>query len=820
MTGTSFSAGKICARLDYSSLSPVATGVSEVLQTSHGPFASCNISQAGDYIVLQLSYRLRAVAQEEYHSWPGSRGAWAPLLAKISTDPSSSAVWSRRLQLAAACLAVGFLLVFVCVARFMFRKNDSTFDEEDLPMDGFESGFGWQDRHPLTAFGRTSKGGPVSGDPGNQQGSSSSDLLDNREFDSSTSLHQDSIEALPRLNKRKRWGALGKAITAAKLLQMDFKSPKVKNVSRQLSVASLPCPSGTNETEVTALDENHISVMKQLMEMDALRGRDSNGRTALHIAALKDNLTAVRSLLDREDGFADVRHRDYHGQNPIHVAAKEGHDDIVADLVMHCYMFASMRPPSAGSGRRRRSFSVNQQDLDGNTPLHLAAESGHVDVIRALERTAESSMLDLGIENSNGWTPLQVAALNGHIEAVMRLVKLKPKAAFPRAPVAGSLDRDTSSLTPLHIASKHGHVRLVRCLLDWMKEHEDILDEDSSDDDELGAEESGSSLSQTQGFAALSFRLLKNMAYKSKEKLQALISFERLPLDVLDSGLEISPFSTGNEVEDPLASEDTKPLMQRQMGTGPSDLEHEVASFVDEGATRPSMIELVDPRMNSKDPAAGDAPGDATMFCASGAEESCLMPSVTTIPVEDFAGNDADATSDTEILPAPADDAAPEERDPCLRNSPSEAPPMHRRAPAVRSGKAADAGSSGLSSAPKSTVVDQKKSRRPGIPMAAKPRPKVAARDPVSSSASGSGSSGKPRRTGQQGKASKASSTARGPPASATKTTASLHAMQKQPINAAGAAASRPLGQARIQAPSKGATGESQKAHIPSSQAN
>ena len=334
MAGTSVSAGKICARLDYSSLSPVATGVSEVLQTPIGAVASCNISQAGDYIVLQLSYRLKATAHEEYHNWPGSRGVWAPLLAKIPTELSSSAVWSRRLQLAAACMAVGFLLVFVCVVRFLFRKDENEFDEEDEPIAGLTSGFDWQERHPLTAFRSPSKERPESGDPQNQQESSASDLLDPEECDSSSDQNTGSIGALSRLKKgRKRLGSLVQAISAAEyiaspasiLLRITSMSPKAEHQTlRQFSVASSACSSDRNDTDVTPFDEKGISDMNRLLEMDAFCGRDSNGRTALHIAASKGNLAAVRALLDREGGFADPRHIDYHGQTPIHVAAKGG----------------------------------------------------------------------------------------------------------------------------------------------------------------------------------------------------------------------------------------------------------------------------------------------------------------------------------------------------------------------------------------------------------------------------------------------------------------------------------------------------------------
>ena len=413
---------------------------------------------------------------------------------------------------------------------------------------------------------------------------------------------------------------------------------------------------------------------------------------------------------------------------------REGHDDIVADLMMYGSMLASMRPPSAGSGRR--CPSVNQQDQNGNTPLHLAAGRGHIDVIRALERTAESTKLDLGILNRNGWTPLQLAALNGHTDAVMELVKLKPKAAFPRTlsdPRAPPRDAETSEralafLTPLHIASRRGHVKLVRRLLDWMKEHEEDIDDDSSDDEESSRRIFDSAFSQTQKFAARSFRLLKKMASKSKTKLQTLISFQRPMDDVLDRGFEMSRLSTDDDEHqagDRSASDDTKPLIQRQIGNGPSDLEPELVAFAgDDGApAAPSRTELVDPAMNSKDYAAkSQSPGVATAPFAAADEETC--PQRETLPVKDATGTDASMIN-TEILPS-LDEAAFQEQ--------QQDPRLHE--------------ATSLASRTKGKPT-KGKSRKPGIPRVAKPRPRVAAHQQGLSSASGhAGITTKPGRAG------------------------------------------------------------------------
>ncbi|KAI0509364.1 ankyrin repeat-containing domain protein [Xylaria bambusicola] len=58
---------------------------------------------------------------------------------------------------------------------------------------------------------------------------------------------------------------------------------------------------------------------------------DTNGRTALHIAAEGDYLKVAELLLDRLPGTWDKR--DHHWQIPLHLAALNGHWGVVKFLV-------------------------------------------------------------------------------------------------------------------------------------------------------------------------------------------------------------------------------------------------------------------------------------------------------------------------------------------------------------------------------------------------------------------------------------------------------------------------------------------------------
>ena len=594
VVGTSISAGKICARIDYHSLSPVATGVSEVLQTSIGAVASCNISEAGDYIVLQLSYQLRDTELEGYHDLPEARGAWSPLPARVSWDPEPD-VWSWRLQLMAASIGICSLLLFACIAR-LYRANAKR--EGHIPFQEYE-----------VVYDKTDEDSKEP--PRHSLSSSISKRFTLFQSLSKKILDADGASTPDRSSQSRNSLQVLRAKSRDSTTQFMIKTP-----SRVASLA----PSEDGAIEISTFDEKAMDKMNDLLEMDARDARDATGRTALHLAASIGDLGVVRSLLDVKDGSSDPRRKDYQGQTPVHIAAREGHNEVVAELVMFsCIREANPRPTSAGSdsdsgrGRRSRqhSFSVNHQDQYGNTPLHLAAARGHTDVIRALERTAVSVALDLSVANNDGWTPLQLAAQKGHTEAVMRLLELNPRAAFPRAArgrrTSDSLangERCNASLTPLHIASRQGHVKLVRSLLDWISKNEEYLDAESSDDDDSHGsfEMLEPPIKHSETLGASSFKALKGIATNSKKTLHSMVHWELPQQDVLDGGFTMSHMAAGDveeegllasttagdvEEEDLLVYGVTVPLMLRLAVGRPSSMSTEASLTCHDSPTQP-----------------------------------------------------------------------------------------------------------------------------------------------------------------------------------------------------------------------------------------
>lgn len=98
---------------------------------------------------------------------------------------------------------------------------------------------------------------------------------------------------------------------------------------------------------------------------------------------------------------------------------------------------------------------INQETNDGATALHLAAQYGHLDVLKCLVNELGADVNKAAV---NGITPLYTAAQNGHLALVVFLVN----------ELGARLDINKESLqlsTPLMAASITQHNEVVRWLL-------------------------------------------------------------------------------------------------------------------------------------------------------------------------------------------------------------------------------------------------------------------------------------------------------------------------------------------------------------------
>jgi ankyrin repeat protein len=204
-------------------------------------------------------------------------------------------------------------------------------------------------------------------------------------------------------------------------------------------------------------------------------------------------ITKAESALKKEVFVGMIWEQpDAEGMRPLHWAAKEGHDQAV---VLLAQMQADMNAP-AGNGEniafawgaaptalegemalialnsemQALAESKSKEEITrlvtlvvaasrphlptsarGGTPLHFAAECGHVATVSALVKAAA----DVHAHDAEGRTPLHWAAEAGHVEAINVLVQL------------GS-DKDAKcavGATALHLAAVNGHASTMRVLM-------------------------------------------------------------------------------------------------------------------------------------------------------------------------------------------------------------------------------------------------------------------------------------------------------------------------------------------------------------------
>ena len=174
------------------------------------------------------------------------------------------------------------------------------------------------------------------------------------------SSYEDAIEAA-RMNDETRLHGI-----------FSLKSTAVSNNSLGSTVASDPFTAPT--------------VTKQKGSADIVVGKSHRGQTALHVAALSGSFESVKVLLD------------------LNYEVKEQSVDLIAKY-------------------GNKPILSLPQDMYGSTPLHLAAMEGHMDIVELfLNRGAQKIM-----NNNMKRLPLHYAAANGHVEICRLLLQDSPE---------------------------------------------------------------------------------------------------------------------------------------------------------------------------------------------------------------------------------------------------------------------------------------------------------------------------------------------------------------------------------------------------------
>ncbi len=224
-------------------------------------------------------------------------------------------------------------------------------------------------------------------------------------------------------------------------------------------------PNASDQPLLCAVDRGNLSIVDLLLQAGAhINTKAKDGRTALQLAAIGNQLDLIRHLMEKG---ADVNARDNEGTSPLDEAVWRGYLEATAILLA-------------------RGARLNEpQTRSGATPIHQAADRGHLPLVRYLLQFRP----DLTIPDRQGHIPLETAILRGKSEVALvlwdaespeqrtSLLQQKIISVAIRKDDAGIIDillRDQSlfkALLPsgntlLGEAASTGAVKVVQTLLD------------------------------------------------------------------------------------------------------------------------------------------------------------------------------------------------------------------------------------------------------------------------------------------------------------------------------------------------------------------
>lgn len=158
---------------------------------------------------------------------------------------------------------------------------------------------------------------------------------------------------------------------------------------------------------------------------------DGWGRSFLYYAVREGNVKDAAFFIEHG---ADINKSDIEGHTPLHMAALEGHTQIAELLI------------------KKGAILDSITKVFVSTPLHYAANEGHDTVVELLLNNKANIIL----KQKNGETALHEAVVKGSLKSVQLLISHGSSIN----------ESDNEGWTPLHSAVNAGHYEVAKCLIE------------------------------------------------------------------------------------------------------------------------------------------------------------------------------------------------------------------------------------------------------------------------------------------------------------------------------------------------------------------
>ena len=207
----------------------------------------------------------------------------------------------------------------------------------------------------------------------------------------------------------------------------------VKNLVTYGADPNVPNAAGLTPLHQAAARGN-LDMVKELVQAGAdVNAIAKNGRTPIFYAAARGKASTVNYLLEKK---AEVNLADVDGVTPLHCAAASGSAPLVKYLVVNkkanfaaktndgaTVLISGAKTPEIVKFLADKMPNVNGVDKDGNSVLHLCAETADAETVRKLLYKGAKEDLP----NKKGETPILFAARAGNVDMVKCLLNMNVK---------------------------------------------------------------------------------------------------------------------------------------------------------------------------------------------------------------------------------------------------------------------------------------------------------------------------------------------------------------------------------------------------------
>lgn len=157
---------------------------------------------------------------------------------------------------------------------------------------------------------------------------------------------------------------------------------------------------------------DHLYTVKALLAKARFAPKDMDGCTAMHYAAINGNTEIVKTLLVAGKN-KNIDDKNIWRKTPLHIAAEHGHSDLIHFLL-------------------KNGSLINALDNNKDTPLHCACKAGNFNCVSTLVNCSVGERANLQATNSLKKTPLQVAETSATENQAEIVTLLKKKMLLIR----------------------------------------------------------------------------------------------------------------------------------------------------------------------------------------------------------------------------------------------------------------------------------------------------------------------------------------------------------------------------------------------------